>query len=67
MNVRDKMLQAYFKVVEHILTDEQVSTSSRCFHRTKKYACFVEVRRLNDDEYLPVEMSSITKYNKEIT
>lgn len=56
MNIRDKMLRAYFKVAETMNQDDYVSESSHCFHRTKKYAFFVEARRLNEDGYLPEEV-----------
>jgi hypothetical protein len=61
MNVRDKMLKSYFKVGEAMNKDEQISMSSHCFHRTKKYAFFVEARRLNDDGYLSEGVPYIPK------
>lgn len=59
MNIRDKMLKAYFHVAEGMDEDKAMRTCARCFHRTKQYAFFVEARRLDADGYLSGEIKKV--------
>ena len=56
MGIKDKILKAYFNVAESIDSDEKMIISSRLFHRNKKYAFFVEVRRLDENGCLEGEI-----------
>ena len=49
MTIRDKMLKAYFKAAEDIVSDETRAGSAYLFHKTKTCAFFVEARRLNKE------------------
>jgi hypothetical protein len=49
------MLRAYFKVAEKVGEDTAIVKSASLFHRNKKYAFFVEARRLDKDGNLPGE------------
>jgi hypothetical protein len=55
MSIRDKMLRAYFKVAEKVGEDTAIVKSASLFHRNKRYAFFVEARRLDKDGNLPGE------------
>lgn len=56
MGIKDKILKAYFNVAESIDSDEKMIISSRLFYRNKKYAFFVEARRLDDNGCLEGEI-----------
>jgi len=55
MNVRAKMLHAYFRATEALLNNPSVTGVREAFHRTKKYAFFIDARRLGKDGLLPGE------------
>jgi len=57
MKITEKMLKSYFRVAEKMNQDEggAMSACAHAFHRTKKYAFFVEAKRLNEDGFLTDE------------
>lgn len=53
MTIPEKMLKAYFIVAERMNEDGEMASSVHAFHRTKKYAFFVEAMRLDENGSLP--------------
>lgn len=56
MRIIDKMLKAYFHVADGMDKDKGAQSWAASFHRNKKYAFFVEARRLDKDGYLVGEI-----------
>lgn len=62
MNIREKMLRAYFSAAENLKSDPAMVASAKAFHRTKTAAFFVEARRLNKNGLLPDESPYQTEH-----
>jgi hypothetical protein len=61
MNIRDKMLNAYFKVAEKMDKEPDLLASTHYFHRTKKLAFVIKALRLDKTGLLPGEREAGAK------
>lgn len=52
MGIIDRMAKAYETVTASMKEDSVMTRCARLFYRNKKYAYFIEARRLDKDGYL---------------